>query len=108
MKYKPRPGIVSVSICGAFLLIPTREVYNVCNSALRLPIIWGVVYEMMREPIEEQKIRALICGLKRRPESEIRERFDRFCEELWEKGFLIRVSEEALQTEDDIQARDDR
>ena len=51
MDYVPRQGVVCVNICGRHLLIPTRKVSAVCNTALPLSgsafVVWSAIEKDM-------------------------------------------------------------
>ena len=97
MNYKPRPGIVQTKICGVHVLIPTREAYEYCKAILRLPMLWAMTFELLEKGEADENIIRLHKILTKKPEEEICSRIERFCEELSDKGFLIKENVEEKQ-----------
>ena len=77
MNYKPRPGVVLTQICGVSLLIPTRAAYQDCPSIHRLSLLWAATWGL----------------LTKKTDDEIRARLDKFCLEMYEKGYMIAEEE---------------
>ena len=95
-QYKPRPGIVRTTICGVHVLIPTREVYDHCNTIQLLPLLWAYTWDglvngkTLEETLQFHRI------LTKRSDEEILQRLEKFYSALCEKGFLIERSDDPL------------
>lgn len=94
MQYKPRPGIVQAKICGLHVLIPSRVTYDHCKSIIRLPSLWAITYDLIQKGESDETIIRLHQVLTKKSEDEIRQRIERFCENLVEQGFMIREKDE--------------
>ncbi len=95
MKYKYRPGIVRVHICGECMLIPTREASETCPEIIRLPLLSAAVLEEIEKGRDLSIISNSFQKLTRRPASDIDSRIQNILEALCEKGYLIRTEDDA-------------
>ena len=80
MTYRTRKGIVLLHVCGSDLLAATRE-------------IWAVVWKLLEQGKTSQEIVETFQSMLNRPETEVRERFDRIFEAMSEEGYLIQETE---------------
>ena len=89
MKYKPRPGIVCTQICGVYLLIPTRRVFDVCD---RIEVLTGIRKAAWRSLCNGNTVENLIRGyqiITKCSEEEATAYFRDFCDDLCRKGYLL-------------------
>ena len=95
MNYKPRPGIVKVKICGMNVLVPTREAAAYCTTLQVLPTLWSATWEAFGRGTTIDKAVPVFEMLTKRPPEQCRERLERFCRVMVERGFFLEVPEEA-------------
>lgn len=95
MRYKVRPGIVRAQICGVYLLIPDRAASEACPYIRRINLLLSAAVEVIEKGQPIEKIYTIYRILTKRPEEEIRQKVDRQLADLCDKGFLIRVEDEA-------------
>ncbi len=95
MRYKVRPGVVRAQICGAYLLIPDREASEACPYVQRINLLLSAAVEVLEKGQPMENIYTMYRILTKRPEEEIRQKVDRQLADLCDKGFLIRVEDEA-------------
>lgn len=90
--YKPREGIVSTSICGVYLLIPTRAIYAFCNQVQMLPPQWVIAWKMLQnhEPVEN--IVKTYEIMTKKPTDYVTEKVCFVLAALCEKGYLEEIS----------------
>lgn len=98
MKYRPRPGIVLTKICNANVLIPTRAVWQECNTIIRLTMLWAATWELLGREDSDAKILRVHQILTKKSDEEIQSRLDAFYAEMYKKGFLIK---ETMESEND-------
>ena len=88
MKYRCRPGIVRVSICGEYLLVPSREAYSYCQKACRLTIFEASLWE----DLEKGKGIEEVCksfGLITKNQDSVRKKAEIVLKRLVDNGYLI-------------------
>lgn len=93
MTYRTRKGIVLLHVCGSDLLAATREAWEECPRIRPVPKIWAVVWKLMEQGKTSQEIVETFQSMLNRPETEVRERFDRIFEAMSEEGYLIQETE---------------
>ena len=94
MNYRQRPGIVKVKLCGMNVLIPSREASANCTSIYPLSTLWNATWEAFgRGTTIEKSIPVHVLFTNKSPE-ECRERLERFCKTMVERGFMIEVPDD--------------
>jgi|GEM_PF-5979965 len=93
MHYVLRPGIVRVSVCGVYLLIPNREASLSCPYVQRISIMAAAAIENIEKGLPVEKTYEMYRILSKQPENVVREKIDAMLHAFYEKGFLIRVED---------------
>ena len=93
MNYKPRKGIVHVSICGAQLLIPSREASEYCHGILKLSLPELLIWRQLEKGADLAATEEQIAGMMMKPVEEIKPRLNAFYNRLLEKGYIESVEE---------------
>ena len=93
MRYKCRPGIVCVNICGENMLVPTRAASETVPNVMRLSLIKAALWEEIEKGRDGTVVVKFFKALTRKPEGELQERVDKALEEMYEKGYLILADE---------------
>lgn len=91
MRYRQRPGIVCVNICGRPMLVPTRAVSQACKQVMPLSKLWLMAWDMIGINKTEEEITKLINVFRQKSFEETRAEVDSFFERLYQNGFLIAV-----------------
>ena len=94
MKYKVRPGVVKVQICGSYLLIPTRAAASSCKEIIQLKLLQTMGWELLSAGRPVDEVYKMFSIFTKKPEEENRRMVDTFLENLYEKGFLIKEEDE--------------
>ncbi len=94
MKYRIRPGITLVRICGVSLLIPTRAASQDCPLIMRLSLPVVLVWEGMNKGMPDEKLCQVFQTMLHKTEDEARQFINQVRAGLCEKGYLIAVEEE--------------
>ena len=89
-EYKPRPGIVAAQICGTFVLIPTRAVYDDCKTIRPIPAPWVMLWLMLERGESVDRICAYYQKMSNKSEAELRGKIETILTTLCEKGYLIK------------------
>ncbi len=95
MAYKIRDGIVRVRICGSDVLVATRPVWEKCPRVRTIPKMWAACWAVMENGRTDEDVVTAFAGLLRKPEDEIRQRFDKMFKTLCKEGYLIEVEEKS-------------
>ena len=95
MNYQLRLGVVTARLCGQFVLIPTRAVYEVCNSMQAVPDRWAPLLQMVEHGEPTARLYAFYQRVFTNPPEEVNRTVDLVLEKLAERGFLVRGEEEA-------------
>ena len=93
--YKTRPGVVLMFICKQPVLIPSRAASQYCRLIHPLSYLWAATWDAIDRGKPLADIIRFHTILTRKPEEEILANLERFCAEMTEKGFMIRVPEDA-------------
>ncbi len=93
MRYKTRPGVVKVQICGSYLLVPNREASEYCQGVVQLKMLQTMGWEVLEAGGPVKDVYKLFSIFMRQPEEEVRSTVDTFLSRLREKGFLIAEDE---------------
>ena len=88
MIYKLQPGIVDTSICGVYLLIPTRSASEVCPHIFRLSFLSELTWTLMKKEKPLEKIINIRTEFSRKTFKEEKERTEDLLRKLYEMGFL--------------------
>ena len=95
-EYKPRAGVVAAQICGTFVLIPTRAVYDVCKTIQPIPAPWVMLWMMLERGESTDRICAYYQRISRSPEAELRGKIETVLASLCEKGYLVKEGSTTL------------
>lgn len=94
MKYKPRPGIVMVRICGENLLVPTREASEACPHVILLPLMAAALWEELEKGRDAERLSLVFQKLSKKPKEEVDRRIEALLVDLKEKGYVLKVEDE--------------
>ena len=97
MKYRAVEGIVSTTIFGKPVLIPSRRAMDRCNTIQVLSYRWAFTWNMLEQekPLELiLKMNRMFC---REPDEVILEQIRAFEADLCKKGFLVELPEQEEQ-----------
>ena len=94
MMYERRPGIVLLRICGADLLVATRQIWEKFPAVRPVPRIWAACWGMMEKGYSSEEVIDTFAQLFRKPKEEMRGRLDKVFETLYSEGYLIEAEEE--------------
>lgn len=94
IKYKPRPGIVKVRICGENLLVPTREASEACPRVIRLNLMAAALWTELEKGNGADKICRFFEILSKKPKEEVEEQIEKVLRDLYENGYLINAGDE--------------
>lgn len=93
MKYRLRPGVVSVNICGSTLLIPNREASEFCTGIRKISLPVLIALDKMEKNESMDIAYQVYSELMRRTKEEAREKIDGQLASLCESGFLLAVED---------------
>lgn len=102
MNYKQRPGIVKVKLCGMNVLIPTRQASAFCTTLQALPTLWSATWEAFGRGATVDSAASIHALLTKKSPEACREKLERFCRSMVEKGFMIEVPEEPSGPEEPV------
>lgn len=100
MKYKLRPGVTQVNICGANLLIPTRAAAAECPNVVRLGRMGSLLLGYVEGTLPRGLVVNLMSKTQKKPLPEIEAQIDASLRDLCEKGFLIEIPGEDDKDDD--------
>lgn len=100
MRYQPREGVVGTPICGTFVLIPSRKVYDCCKTIQKMPAQWSLLWIMLEQGESMEHIYRFYSQNGRIPEQQVREKVDYVLKNLCQKGFLEEVPESETMLND--------
>lgn len=89
MEYKPREGIVKVSVCGVTLLVPTRRASEECPNIATLSMIESIFWSQLSKGKTVEDCCSFYSGLTFKPIEEARPVVEGIFERLAEKGFVV-------------------
>ena len=89
MKYRVRPGLVLVTVCGVALLVPTRSASEQFPEVVPLSFLQIAIWEGMSKPLPMEKLYLAFQMLLKKPEDETRAFVDAQLDTLYQKGVLI-------------------
>lgn len=90
---------MKTKLCGMNVLIPSRSVCQVCSSVQRLPMLWAATWDAMCRDVPLEDTINFHMMLTHKSREEVLANYERFCEELYRKGFMIKVPEEPAEVE---------
>ena len=94
MDYIPRPGIVSVKLCGQYVLIPSRQASDACKSALPLSMAGLMVWNAIVQDDSMEKLQNLYGVFSSlEPEAQL-SKIQEFCQKLLKLGFILPKEQE--------------
>lgn len=94
VKYRHRPGIVMVRICGEYLLVPTREASEICPQIIRLRLMPAALWEEIGKGNGTDKICFFYEKLSKKSKEEVEQQIETILRELYEKGYLVKAGDE--------------
>ena len=94
MRYKPRPGIVKVKLCGMNVLVPSREASAYCSTLCPLSMLWNATWEAFGRGTTIDKAVPVHEFFTKKSPAECRESLERFCKTMVERGFMIEVPDD--------------
>ncbi len=94
MKYKCRPGIVRIKICGETFLVPNRATSETVPNIMRLSLLKAAIWEDVEKGRDVSFVIQFFQALTKKPKNEIKERIDQVLDEMYEKGYLIPADKE--------------
>ena len=89
MNYTARPGIVTAQLCGMNVLIPSRITGDACKTILPLTLMGAIVWTGIQKDYPIEKVLEAFRIFSKKPDEELIEKIDSFCEKLYQKGFII-------------------
>ena len=89
MRYVPRPGVVLTKVCGASLLVPTREASEACPHIVRLPGLLALEWKALADGKKLEDLYRAHEIFKHISHEEAVKQLDAAMATLCEKGFLI-------------------
>ena len=89
MNYKPRPGIVCAQLCGMNVLIPSRAANAHCTTILPLSLIGSIIWTGIEKDYPIEKVLEVYHIFSKKPDEELIEKIDEYCQKLADKGFAI-------------------
>ena len=95
MHYIVRPGVVRTQICGVYLLIPDRKASEACPGVQRINFLLSAAVEELEKGHPVDNIYSFYRILSKKPEEEVRSKIDGILADLCDKGFLIRMEDDA-------------
>lgn len=93
MRYKLRPGVELIKVCGADLLIPSHIASQYCGGLYRLSTIETVYIRQLIKGKDPEELSRLLGKMSRRPEEDIRGDIVKRLDALVGLGFLITEDE---------------
>ena len=96
MNYKPRDGIIFVSICDAFLLVPTRKASEECPHIATLSMLEAIFWKQLSKGKTVAEISELYSHIAFLTLEEARIKVDGILSRLCSKGFLLPVEEQTV------------
>ena len=94
MKYLPRPGVTKVSLCGMFVLVPSRLAFAHCKSFLPLSLTDCIIWDGIEKDYPLEKVLDFFHVFSKSSDEELIKQIGGFCQTLLEKGFIIPKPEE--------------
>ena len=101
MALNTRPGVTLINVCGADILVASREIWDDCSRIMPIPKLWAIIWRFMNTGKTDREFVSVLSDMLRKPEAEIRERTDHAFTEMAKKGFLIEVPDEESEHDGD-------
>ncbi len=95
MTYRCRPGIVLEKVCGAWLLIPTREASVFCPHVHRLAIPSALLWGMLKEGKSEEDMKKALSILTHKTGEELDDMMKPLLQSFIDKNLVIPEGEDA-------------
>lgn len=89
MAYKVHPGITILNICGAHMLVATRQYWEQFPRIRSLPPFWAACWTLMERGQTDQEVVASFVRLLRKPKDRIQEQVEKMVSSLAEEGYLV-------------------
>ena len=97
MNYKPRPGVVMIRVCGVFLLVPTRAASQACPNVRQITPGAGIIWTLFQDNEPDEAAKRFLDfqqKMSKKPIEVLRDKLERFCEGLYEGGYMVRTDED--------------
>lgn len=89
MKYKVRPGIELLHVCGVHMLVGTRATWDVCPHVKQLTKGSALAWSMLAKGTEPHIIAGAMAFFARKPQKEMEAQLATFIQQLVDNGYLI-------------------
>ena len=89
MNYLPRPGIVTAQLCGMNVLIPSRQASAYCSTIVPLTFLGTIIWAGIEKDYPIEKVLEIYRMFSKKPDEELIEKIEDFCQKLQKKGFVI-------------------
>ena len=89
MKYKVRPGIELLHICGVHMLVGTRATWDVCPHVKQLTKGSALAWSMLAKGTEPHVIAEAMAFFARKPKVEMEASVITLIQQLVANGYLI-------------------
>lgn len=89
MIYKPRDGVVLISVCGAKLLIPDRNASKYCKNGKRLSFLSLLVWTTIKENRDIDYPVSLLMELTHKSSDKCQSLVQKQIEQFLEGGFIV-------------------
>ncbi len=91
MAYRPRPGVALISLCGERVLVPTRQLSEVCTRIRPLSFGGLVIWHGLERGLSNERLRDACNMFLRKSEEEATAYIEKTIRMLCDDGFLIEV-----------------
>ena len=89
MKYKVRPGIELLHVCGVHMLVGTRATWDVCPHVKQLTKGSAMAWSMLAKGTEPHIIAEAMAFFARKPKKEMEAALTTLIQQLVANGYLI-------------------
>lgn len=93
MRYKLRPGVVALKICGVYLLVPNRAASEFCPGVQKVSLLLYAALELLERGDPMEKIYKMYEILTKQTPDAVKARVDGLLSDLCSKGFLVPVGD---------------
>ncbi len=91
MAYRPRPGVALISLCGTKVLVPTRQISEVCTRIRPLSFVGLVIWRGLENGYSVERLSKACSMFFRESEEEAAAYIEKTIRMLCDDGFLIEV-----------------
>ena len=91
MAYRPRPGVALITLCGAKVLVPTRQLSGICSRVRPLSFVGVLIWQGLERGFSDERLCEACRMILRKSDEETAAYIEKTVRMLCDDGFLIEV-----------------